>query len=287
MSTAPKTQARNGLVLDDPDVVIEVTSGYFDVFAVGSETMGAAGSLHHLLRAGANQPVAGGISLPEGIDRLLAVPGPGAKFQTTRIDDWVAYVEDGALEETQDLIHDSLRSWFEQLVAERPAGAPKRLVAGEPAVAESGDWLACDHGIVVVELADGRLSLLGSAMSAVRSGESVIATHHIWLVADEGGSFKVTEQDEVEDAPLLIDAFVRTVRQLLLVRCESVLAKESASGAAMRGRRESVQLDDGGRRTGDAAACSTRTASAGSPPAGSERIPVYAAAKLIVRQPGY
>jgi NHLM bacteriocin system ABC transporter ATP-binding protein len=279
MSTAPGTQARNGLVLDDPDVVIEVTSGYFDVFAVGSETMGAAGSLHHLLRAGANQPVAGGISLPEGIDRLLAVPGPGAKFQTTRIDDWVAYVEDDALEETQDLIHDSLRSWFEQLVAERPAGAPKRLVAGESAVAEPGDWLACDHGIVVVELADGQLSLLGSTMSAVRSGESVIATHHIWLVADEGGSFKVTEQDEVEDAALLIDAFVRTVRQLLLVRCESVLAKESASGAAMRGRRESVRS-----MTAEGVLVMQRlldeTASAGSPPAGSGAS-LFAAAKLM------
>ena len=179
VSPAEKAQARNGLVLDDPAVVVEVTKGYFDVFAVGSETMGAAGSLHHLVRAGPNQPVAGGIALPEGIDRLLAVPGPGAKFQTTLIEDWEAYVADGALEETQDLIHESLRNWFEELVVDRPAGAPKRLVGGEAVTAEAGDWLACDHGIVVVEVEDGRLSLLGSSLSAVRAGESVIATHHV------------------------------------------------------------------------------------------------------------
>ena len=44
-SPAATAQARNGLVLDDPGVVVEVTRGYFDVFAVGSEAVGAAGSL--------------------------------------------------------------------------------------------------------------------------------------------------------------------------------------------------------------------------------------------------
>ncbi len=241
MSPAEKVQARNGLVLDDPAVVVEVTKGYFDVFAVGSEAMGAAGSLHHLLRAGPNQPVAGGMALPQGIDRLLAVPGPGAKFQSTLIEDWIAYVEDGALEETQELIHESLRNWFEQLAVERPAGAPRRLVGGEATAAEAGDWLAVDHGIVVVEVEEGSLSLLGSALCSARAGESVIVTHHVWLAADEAGMLKVIEQEEVDNPVLLVDAFVRTVRQLLLLRCEAVLAKERASGTAMLGRNRSVQ----------------------------------------------
>ncbi|MBI5900441.1 MAG: NHLP bacteriocin export ABC transporter permease/ATPase subunit [Rhodocyclales bacterium] len=274
-----QAQARNGLVLDDAGVVVEVTKGYFDVFAVGSEAIGAAGSLHHLLRAGPNQPVAGGIPLPPGIDRLLAVPGPGAKFQTTAIDDWIAYVEDGALEETQELIHDSLRNWFEQLAVERPAGAPRRLVAGEAATAEAGDWLACDHGIVVVELEEGRLSLLGSELSTLRSGESVIATHHVWLAAAEAGTLKVTDQEDVDDPALLLGAFVRTVRQLLLVRCEAVLARENASGAAMRGRQGGVQS-----MTAEGVLVMQRLldekASAPSAPASSEAS-VFAAAKLV------
>ncbi len=279
MSPAEKAQARNGLVLDDPTVVVEVTKGYFDVFAVGSEAMGAAGSLHHLVRAGPNQPVAGGVALPQGIDRLLAVPGPGAKFQTTSIEDWVAYVEDGALEETQELIHESLRNWFEQLAVDRPAGAPRRLVGGEAVAAEAGDWLACDHGIVVVEVEDGQLSLLGSALSAVRAGESVIATHHVWQAAGEPGKLKVTEQEEVDNAALLLDAFVRTVRQLLLLRCEAVLAREHSSGTAMLGRNQSVQS-----MTAEGVLVMRQlldeNASAPKPPASSEAS-VYAAAKQL------
>lgn len=236
----PLSQARNGLVLDDPDVVVEVTQGYFDVFAVGSESSGAAGALHHLLRAGPNQPVAGGIALPGGISQLLAVPGPGAKFQTTGIEDWLAYIDDGAFEETQELMLDSLRNWFEQLAAESPAGAPKRLVGGESLTVASGDWLACDHGMVLVQVDEGALNFLGSALARVDSGAKVLLTHQAWLVAGQECRIAVADFDELEDSAGMLEAFVRTVRLLLLLRCETVLQKENSSGAALRGRHAGV-----------------------------------------------
>ncbi|MDP2822442.1 MAG: NHLP bacteriocin export ABC transporter permease/ATPase subunit [Sulfuritalea sp.] len=279
LSSADRAQARNGLVLDDPNVVVEVAKGYFDVFAVGSETIGAAGSLHHLLRAGPNQPVAGGIPLPEGIDRLLAVPGPGAKFQTTHLEDWLAYIEDDALEETQELMHDSLRSWFEQLAAERPPGAARRLVGGEAPEIEAGNWLACDHGIVAVQVNDGHLRFLGSRLTSIEKGATILATHHIWLSAEEASRLAVTDLEDVDDPALLLDAFVLTVRQLLLVRCEAVLAKDSGGGAAMRGKQEGVQSV-----TAEGVLVMRRLldsdASAANPPASSEAA-VFSAAKLI------
>ena len=105
------TQARNGMVLDDPAMVVEVSAGYFDVFAVGTGASGAAGSLHHLLRASANQPVVCGILPPPGIDRFLAVPGPGVQLQTSSMEGWLSYAQDGALDETLELIYETLWNW--------------------------------------------------------------------------------------------------------------------------------------------------------------------------------
>ena len=283
-ASADVVQARNGLVLDDPTVVVEVTKGYFDVFAIGSEASGAAGALHHLLRADRNQPVAGGFELPPGIVRLLAVPGPGAKFQVTTIEDWQAYVEDGALEETQELMHDSLRSWFEQIAPERPLGAARRMVPGEAVAASAGDWLACDHGIVAVRIDSGQLKLLDSSLGKVGAGETAIVTHHAWLTAAEESSATITSFEEVTDARQLLDAFVRTARQLLLLRCETALQVERAGGARMRGRHDGVQAatTDGilvMRRLLDAKA-------EGEKPPASADAALFAAAKLICDELG-
>jgi NHLM bacteriocin system ABC transporter ATP-binding protein len=272
-------QARNGLVLDDPAVVVEVTRGYFDVFAVASESAGAAGALHHLLRAERNQPVAGGFELPPGIDRLLAVPGPGAKFQVTTLEDWQAYVEDDALEETHELMHDSLRSWFEQIAPERPLGAARRMVAGETVDAACGDWLACDYGIVAVRVEGGRLNLLDSSLGKVGAGETVILTHHAWLTAVEDSTASITAFETVTDAAQLLAGFVRTIRQLLLLRCEAALQAERAGGARMRGRHDGVQAATADgilvmRRLLDA------NAAGGQPPASADNS-LFAAAKLI------
>lgn len=282
--TAGRPATRNGLVLDNPQVVVEVTKGYFDIFAVGSDAAGAAGSLHHLLRAGPNQPVAGGMPLPPGIDRLLAVPGPGAKFQTTSLADWLAYIEDDALEETRDLMQESLRSWFQQLVVERPAGPPQRLVGGELAEAGAGDWLATDHGLVVLKVVSGRPRFLGSALAGVDAGNCLLATHHVWLDTEDDCSLAVSEFDDMTDAATLLAAFVHTIRLLLLVRCEAILLQEGTGGAGMRGRHEAVRTvtEDGiivMRRLLDAGAGTAQVI------AGSEAA-LLSATRLICQQLG-
>ena len=148
------TQTRNGMVLDDPGMVVEVSDGYFDVFAVGTGASGSAGSLHHLLRASANQPVVCGVTPPPGIDRFLAVPGPGVQLQTSTMEGWLAYTEDDALDETLELIYETVWDWSAEWPADRPRSAPKRMVSGERVRAAAGEWLAVDHGLVLVQPAD-------------------------------------------------------------------------------------------------------------------------------------
>lgn len=233
---ASPAPTRNGLVLDDPNLAIEVAQGYFDVFAVGTLAAGSKGGLHHLLRAGPNQPVIGGIELPAGIDRLLAVPGPGAEFQATTLDDWLAYIEDGALEETQELMHDTLYDWMAQHGTGSLPGSPRRLVAGETMTAAAGEWLACDHGMVAVRIKSGRLRLFGAELAAFGPGRPALATHHAWFVAEGETTIEVAEFESVDAPAALLDAFNDSVRLLLLDRCEAVLRQESQGGALMRER---------------------------------------------------
>lgn len=233
-------QTRNGLVLDDPDVVIEVTEGYFDVFAVGSEASGAAGSLHHVLRAAANQPVISGVAPPPGVDRFLAVPGPGVILQTTTMEGWLAYIEDGALEETQELLYETIWDWSAQQPVDAPKGSPIRLVSGESVQAAPGEWLACDHGVVVARVDSGRLQFLGSRLAEVEPGSAMIMSHHSWLATEENCAVAVSDLEAIDDAAVLLDAFRTSSRLLLLKRCETFLALEHQGGAAMRRKFEGI-----------------------------------------------
>ena len=237
---AAAAQTRNGMVLDESGLVIEVSEGYFDVFAVGAAASGAAGSLHHLLRATANQPVVCGVKPPPGFDRFLAVPGPGVQLQTTTMDDWLAYVENDGLDETLELIHETVWNWSVQQPTDRPKSAPKRMVGRETVLAAPGDWLAVDHGLVLIRVISGKLQFLGSPLAQIDAGEVMILSHHTWLAASENAEAEVSEFDAIEDAALLLDAFRTTSRLILLERCDAVLAREQLGGAAMRRKIEGV-----------------------------------------------
>jgi len=233
-------ETRNGLVMDDPELVIEVTEGYFDVFAVGSEYSGAAGSLHHVLRATANQPVISGIVPPPGVERFLAVPGYGVQLQTTTMEGWLAYIEDGALEETLELLHETIWDWSAQELVDGPKGSPKRLVSGESVQAAQGEWLACDHGLVVVQAVSGRMQFLGSKLARIEAGDVVVMSHHTWLAAEQDSTVAVSDLDAIDDATVLLNAFRTSSRLLLLKRCEAFLATEQEGGAAMRRKFEGI-----------------------------------------------
>ena len=234
------TQTRNGMVLDDPAMVVEVSAGYFDVFAVGTGASGAAGSLHHLLRASANQPVVCGILPPPGIDRFLAVPGPGVQLQTSSMEGWLSYAQDGALDETLELIYETLWNWSAGWPAERPKNASKRMISGETAQAAQGEWLAVDHGLVMVRPVSGALRFLGSALAQIDAGTAMIVSHHTWLTAAAPAEVEVSEFDAIADPALLLEVFRATARAMLLERCDAVLTRERQGGADMRKKVEGV-----------------------------------------------
>lgn len=234
------TQTRNGTVLDDPAMVVEVTEGYFDVFAVGADASGSAGSLHHLLRASANQPVVCGVAPPPGIDRFLAVPGPGVQLQMSSMEGWLAYVEDGALDKTLELIYETLWDWSAEWPADRPRSASRRMVSGETVQAAHGEWLALDHGLVMLRPVAGALRFLGSALAQVGAGTAMIVSHHTWLTAEGQTAVEVSEFDAIAEPALLLEAFRATSRAMLLERCDAVLARERLGGADMRKKVEGV-----------------------------------------------
>ena len=278
------TQTRNGMVLDDPAMVVEVSAGYFDVFAVGTGAAGAAGSLHHLLRASANQPVVCGILPPPGIDRFLAVPGPGVQLQTSSMEGWLSYVQDGALDETLELIYETLWDWSAGWPADRPKNASKRMVSGETAQAAQGEWLAVDHGLVMVRPVSGALRFLGSALAQIDAGTAMIVSHHTWLTAAAPAEVEVSEFDAIADPALLLEVFRATSRAMLLERCDAVLTRERQGGADMRKKVEGVaSVTAGGvlemRRLLDP------HASAPARPSDS-RAPTLAAARLVCQPLG-
>ena len=233
-------QARNGLVLDDPALVVEVMEGYFDVFAVGAESSGAAGALHHLLRASANQPVIGGLAPPPGVVRFLAVPGPGVQLRTTTMDDWLAYVNDDALDETLELIHEAVWDWSSQRQVARPDTPPKRMVSGETVLGAGGEWLASDYGVVLARVETGHLQFLGSDLARIGTGGAAIISHHTWLCSVENSCVNVIDYDAIEDAALLLEAFRASTHLMLLERCAAFLALERDGGAALRRKFDGV-----------------------------------------------
>ena len=168
--------ARKGIVLDDAEAVIDVRRGFVDVFATTPGRAGMPGALHHVLRVEEGLPLTGAVPLPDGIESFIAIPGPDSRMRRGLRKDWLARRREDDVSEVVDQLTDAV---WESAEAHSGEGedafpqAPTRLEPGSSVKCRAGEALACDFGMVKVNItAIG--SLLPDSTSSVAATRSLI-----------------------------------------------------------------------------------------------------------------
>lgn len=239
--------ARHALALDDSMTVLVALEGYIDVFAVAASSTGAPGALHHLYRASAGVPVVGGVAAPPTVERFVAVPGPSASIETTTRKDWLAYYADSPVEPVAELLTQAIWEWSTALSQEHSPENPERLVPEETLSAVAGKQLACDYGIVAVEISSGALNLCGVESARLGPGDLAFLTRHAHLAVEEDAEVAVYSTEALDTIKSVFKAF-RTFQQCYtLVACQFADSVERSSTEQMRQRVQGIResLDNG------------------------------------------
>ena len=239
---------RNAIALDDADLVIEAEEGFIDVFAVASGEFGAPGALHHLLRAGPNQPLPGGVTPPAGVERFLAVPGPGALWSACSRKDWLEAHQDEDAEDVIDELTDALWEWAAEAPAvPGPGQDPLALEPEETLLATQGAACACDYGMVAIRLKAGRLAYQGREAAVLESGELAFVSRHGWCRVVEDAEIEVQALSDCENLAAGFAAYCVSLRLMLRAGSAALDADEQAGSARLRARVHGIErgLDAG------------------------------------------
>lgn len=240
--------ARNGIPLDDPNSVVEASDGYLDVFAVAAGDGVTGGALHHVFRAGEKQPVIGGVKPPPGVARFMAVPGPNAQIELGTRESWLAAVEDASVEDVIEHLTDAIWEWSNERPREGFPGSAKRLVPGKRAAAKEGENLACDFGIVTIEIASGKFLFAGAPEAELIAEDRLFLTRHTWLQSAAADSkTNVYPHDAFEDVASAFDAYETFQRAYTQEACAGMVKGERAGSERMILRSRGIEngLDDG------------------------------------------
>lgn len=251
MKAAPGAIARKGLLLDDPEAVIDVRRGFVDVFATTHGTDGRPGALHHVLRVDEGLPLVGGLALPDGIESFIAIPGPDSRLRRGLRKDWLARRRDADLEEVVDTLTDAVWECAETTSGdgeERFPTAPIRLEPGEPVRCKALDAVACDAGMVKLNILAGRFRMSATDGLELGEGDRIFLTKHSWLIADADGSeLEVVAISDIERLPRALTAYTTFQRAHILSATHRLLRREQAAPERMRRRVRGVErnIDNG------------------------------------------
>ena len=237
---APPMPAGKGILLDDPEAVIDVRRGFVDVFATTPGRAGMPGALHHVLRVEAGLPLTGAVPLPAGIESFVVIPGPDSRMRRGLRKDWLARRRDADVEEVVELLTDAV---WESAEAQSGAGedafpaAPTRLEPGKTVQCLAGEALACDFGMIKVNITAGSFVMPGADGLSLEEGDRIFLTKHNWLVAvADDAALEVVAIADIERLPRALTAYTTYQRAHILAASQRLLARELAAPERMRRR---------------------------------------------------